>query len=85
MVILSPEEWSHQSFMIQWIIVDCFIILLQRYYIYVCQMMMMSGEIMKNIYTLQFAQKKALEERKKKRESQIQELIARRMTNFMSI
>ena len=67
MVILSPEEWRHQSFMIQWIIVDCFIILLQRYYIYLCQMMMMSGEIMKNIYTLQFAQKKILEDRKKQR------------------
>lgn len=38
--------------------------LLQRYYIYASQIMMMSGELMKNLYTLQFAQRKILEERK---------------------
>ena len=80
--ILEEKEWQHQSFLIQWIIVDSFIMLLQRYYIYASQMMMMSGELMKNIYTLQFAQGKALEERKRRRQLEIKESMDHRISEF---
>lgn len=56
--------------------------LLQRYYIYASQMMMMSGELMKNIYTLQFAQGKALEERKRRRQLEIKESMDHRLSEF---
>lgn len=79
---MNAEEWRHQIFMIQWIIVDCFIILLQRYYIYLCQMMMMSGEMMKNIYTLQLAQNKKLTERRNQKELEINDVMGNRLSEF---
>ena len=82
LVILDEKEWSYQSYLIQWIIVDSFIMLLQRYYIYASQMMMMSGELMKNLYTLQFAQNKILEERRVKRMLEIQDTVGARLSEF---
>ena len=83
MFILDPQERRFQSYLVQWIIVDCIIILIQRYYIYVCQMMMISGEIMKNVYTLQFTQNKILQELKMKKELEIQNSLGNRLSELI--
>jgi hypothetical protein len=84
-VILNEEEKRHQSYMIQWIYVDCIIIILQRYYLYVCQAMMINGEIMKNIYTLNFTQKKILEKRKKDKMMEINTTVAEKIFDIMKL
>lgn len=60
LVMLDSDELRHQSYLYHWVIIDCLIILLQRYVFYVFVMMANDGEIIKNIYTLYFTQYKIL-------------------------
>ena len=49
---MDREVFIHLSFAVLWIAVDSIMMLFSRVYITICMYLKISGEIIKNIYTL---------------------------------
>ena len=58
--MLEENEVHKNSYYSYWMIIDCIMMLTTQGYNYMTQILRIQGEILKNVYTLSFLQKKKL-------------------------